>query len=160
MVFHLVHLVFEVLEVAFTGLVEKGVAVGQKQNALLYIRFSQPVHNVRSRERFAGAGGHYQQNLALAFSHGLHRAVDSNLLVVARAAATTVEVVFLFGHAGCHRRGQALGQLVACPQRGRRRKIGKGQLGFHGAIGAGRAVMKQKTVVVGADTNGISRMRA
>ena len=63
--------------------------------------FPQPPDDLEGGVGLAGAGGHDEQDAVLAARNGLDRAVDGDLLVVARRFAGAVVVVFLRDDCSC-----------------------------------------------------------
>ena len=112
----LVHHLTKRGEILLHSLVDKDVAVGQKQNALLGLSLPQPPNDLECRVGFAGAGGHDQQHPLLAFGDGLDGTVDGDALVIARLLAASVGVKRLldeFDHSVCD---EPLPLLVKRPQ--------------------------------------------
>ncbi len=89
------HGVFEMAKITAFGLVDQGVAVGQKENALFGAAFPQAVDDLKGDIRFAGAGRHDEQPPILPFGNGFHRAVNGDLLIIARRSAGRVKIIVL-----------------------------------------------------------------
>ena len=109
------HLVAEVFEVAPAGLVDQRSAIGQEKDSFFHTRLPQPVDDLKSRVRFACAGGHDQQDAVIAFGDGFHRAVDGDLLIVSWRATGAIRKVFLRGNPVFVCRGEALEHFIAQP---------------------------------------------
>ena len=110
------HLVFEMPEIATPGLIYQGIAVCQKENTFFRTDFPKAMNNLKGSIGFTGAGRHGKQDALLTFSNGLDRAVDSNLLVIARASAGAVEKIILGAYAFGFRRGDTFIFFITLPQ--------------------------------------------
>lgn len=66
------HFVFKMAKIASAGLVNQGVSIGQKEDALFHATFPQAMDDLKSGVGFARAGGHSEQNAVLPFGNGLN----------------------------------------------------------------------------------------
>ena len=109
------HLVFEVTKISTSGLVDKCIAIGKKQNALFGTRLPKSINNLESSVGFSRAGGHGEQEALLIFGNSLNAAINGNLLVITWAATCAVKKVILYGDALGFNSFNAFVTLIALP---------------------------------------------
>ena len=110
------HFVFEVAEIASACLVDQGIPVRQKQDALFRPSLPQSVNDLKGGIGFTGTGGHCQQDALLTFGNGLYSAVDGNLLVVAGVTTGAVEEIILSADSLGFWRGDAFVAFIPLPE--------------------------------------------
>ena len=82
-------------EIVDHRLIDKDVAVGKEEDALLAPGFPQSPDDLKSRVGLAGAGGHDEEDSVLAFGNGFYCCVDGVRLVVARRFAAAIVKIIL-----------------------------------------------------------------